>query len=142
MNRTTQELMNALLSKGRVEDYLRENEGEMLSDTLASCLDALLSRHGLKKGAVIEAAQIERSYGYQLFSGRRGTPSRDVLLSLALAMHLSVEETQTLLRTAGLAMLYPRVRRDSVILLALADGASVMDCNDRLDDCGEPALGD
>ena len=81
----------------------------MLSDTLASCLDALLSRHGLKKGAVIEAAQIERSYGYQLFSGRRGTPSRDVLLSLALAMHLSVEETQTLLRTAGLAMLYPRV---------------------------------
>lgn len=142
MNRTTQELMNVLLSKGRVEDYLRENEGEMLSDTLASCLDALLSRHGLKKGAVIEAAQIERSYGYQLFSGRRGTPSRDVLLSLALAMHLSVEETQTLLRTAGLAMLYPRVRRDSVILLALADGASVMDCNDRLDDCGEPALGD
>ncbi len=142
MNRTTQELMNALLSKGRVEDYLRENEGEMLSDTLASCLDALLSRHGLKKGAVIEAAQIERSYGYQLFSGRRGTPSRDVLLSLALAMHLSVEETQTLLRTAGLAMLYPRVRRDSVILRALADGASVMDCNDRLDDCGEPALGD
>lgn len=142
MNRTTQELMNALLSKGRVEDYLRENEGEMLSGTLASCLDALLSRHGLKKGAVIEAAQIERSYGYQLFSGRRGTPSRDVLLSLALAMHLSVEETQTLLRTAGLAMLYPRVRRDSVILRALADGASVMDCNDRLDDCGEPALGD
>lgn len=142
MNRTTQELMNALLSKGRVEDYLRENEGEMLSDTLASCLDSLLSRHGLKKGAVIEAAQIERSYGYQLFSGRRGTPSRDVLLSLALAMHLSVEETQTLLRTAGLAMLYPRVRRDSVILRALADGASVMDCNDRLDDCGEPALGD
>ena len=142
MNRTTQELMNALLSKGRVEDYLRENEGEMLSDTLASCLDALLSRHGLKKGAVIEAAQIERSYGYQLFSGRRGTPSRDVLLSLALAMHLSVEETQTLLRTVGLAMLYPRVRRDSVILRALADGASVMDCNDRLDDCGEPALGD
>ena len=142
MNRTTQELMNALLSKGRVEDYLRENEGEMLSDTLASCLDALLSRHGLKKGAVIEAAQIERSYGYQLFSGRRGTPSRDVLLSLALAMHLSVEETQTLLRTAGLAMLYPRVRRDSVILRALADGASLMDCNDRLDDCGEPALGD
>lgn len=142
MNRTTQELMNALLSKGRVEDYLRENEGEMLSDTLASCLDSLLSRHGLKKGAVIEAAQIERSYGYQLFSGRRGTPSRDVLLSLALAMHLSVEETQTLLRTAGMAMLYPRVRRDSVILRALADGASVMDCNDRLDDCGEPALGD
>lgn len=142
MNRTTQELMNALLSKGRVEDYLRENEGEMLSDTLASCLDSLLSRHGLKKGAVIEAAQIERSYGYQLFSGRRGTPSRDVLISLALAMHLSVEETQTLLRTAGMAMLYPRVRRDSVILRALADGASVMDCNDRLDDCGEPALGD
>lgn len=142
MERTTQELMDALLSKRDVEDYLRENAGELLSQTLASCLESLLSRHGLKKGAVIEAAGIERSYGYQLFSGRRGTPSRDVLLALALAMHLSVDETQTLLRVAGLAMLYPRVRRDSVILRALADGVSVPDCDLRLDACGEPPLGE
>ena len=56
MERTTQELMDALLSKRDVEDYLRENAGELLSQTLASCLESLLSRHGLKTGAVIEAA--------------------------------------------------------------------------------------
>lgn len=31
MERTTQELMDALLSKRDVEDYLRENAGELLS---------------------------------------------------------------------------------------------------------------
>lgn len=142
MNRTTDELMKSLLSKQDVQEYLEENAGELLCGTLAQHLGALLQRHGLKKGAVIEAAQIERSYGYQLFSGRRETPSRDVLLSLALAMHLTVEETQTLLRTAGQAMLYPRVRRDSVILHALAQETSVIACNAQLEACGEPILGD
>lgn len=142
MNRTTDELMKSLLSKQDVQEYLEENAGELLRGTLAQHLGTLLQRHGLKKGAVIEAAQIERSYGYQLFSGRRETPSRDVLLSLALAMHLTVEETQTLLRTAGRAMLYPRVRRDSVILCALAQGVSVIACNAQLEACGEPILGD
>lgn len=142
MNRTTDELMKSLLSKEDVQEYLEENAGEMLCGTLAQHLGALLQRHELKKGAVIEAAQIERSYGYQLFSGRREMPSRDVLLSLSLAMHLTVEEAQTLLRTAGQAMLYPRVRRDSVILHALAQKTSVMACNARLEACGEPVLGD
>lgn len=142
MNRTTDELMKSLLSKQDVQDYLEENAGDLLSGTLAEQLNRLLRRHGLKKGAVIEAAGIERSYGYQLFSGRREAPSRDVLLALAMAMGLAPEETQSLLRIAGQALLYPRVRRDSVILHALAKGASVMTCNSLLEGCGEPVLGE
>ena len=44
---------------------------------------------------------------------------------------LAVNHPGVLLRVAGLAMLYPRVRRDSVILRALADGVSVPDCDLR-----------
>ena len=100
MNRTTDDLLDALLSKQDLPEYFEENDAELLRQTLAQELNALVEAHGLKKSEVIAGAQIERSYGYQLFSGRRGTPSRDVLLSLALSMRLTLPETQTLLRYA------------------------------------------
>ena len=89
---------------------------------------------------MVAASLLERSYGYHLFSGARANPSRDVLLSLALAMRLTLDETQQLLRRAGQAMLYPRVRRDSVIIRAAADGCTVMECNERLEELGETPL--
>ncbi|WP_296036740.1 helix-turn-helix transcriptional regulator [uncultured Gemmiger sp.] len=142
MNRTTDDLLDALLSKQDLPEYFEENDAELLRQTLAQELNALVEAHGLKKSEVIAGAQIERSYGYQLFSGRRGTPSRDVLLSLALSMRLTLPETQTLLRTARCAMLYPRVRRDSVIIHALAEGFDVVQCNMLLESYGETILGE
>ena len=50
MNRTTDELMDALLSKQDVQAYLEENAGEMLSGTLAQQLAMLLQRHCLLAG--------------------------------------------------------------------------------------------
>ena len=140
MQKTTGELMDALLSKPDVAQYLEENRGELASGSLAELLNRLLQTHGLQKAQVVAASLLERSYGYHLFSGVRVNPSRDVLLSLALAMRLTLDETQQLLRRAGQAMLYPRVRRDSVIIRAAADGCTVMECNERLEALGETPL--
>lgn len=140
MQKTTGELMDTLLSKPDVAQYLEENRGELASGSLAELLNRLLQTHGLQKAQVVAASQLERSYGYHLFSGARANPSRDVLLSLALAMGLTLDETQQLLRRAGQAMLYPRVRRDSVIIRAAADGCTVMECNERLEALGETPL--
>lgn len=142
MNHTTDDLMEALLSKQELPQYFAENEGELLQQSLAQQLNALLESHGLKKSAVIAGAQIERSYGYQLFSGRKETPSRDVLLSLALSMQLTLPEVQALLRTAHMAMLYPRVRRDSILIHALVEKSTVIQCNTVLESYGEPILGE
>lgn len=140
MQKTTGELMDALLSKPDVAQYLEENRGELASGSLAELLNRLLQDHGLQKAQVVAASLLERSYGYHLFSGARTNPSRDVLLSLALSMGLTLDETQQLLRRAGHAMLYPRVRRDSVIIRAAADGCTVMECNERLEQLGETPL--
>ena len=56
-------------------------------------------------------------------------------------MQLTLPETQTLLRTARCAMLYPRVRRDSVIIHALAEKSDVIQCNMLLESYGEMILG-
>lgn len=142
MHRTTDELMNSLLSKENLPQYLEENSSEFLQSSLADYLNQLLAEHGLKKGNTITAAQIERSYGYQLFSGRKEMPSRDVLISLALSMRLSLDETQALLRVAHEAMLYPRVKRDSIIIHSMVRQDSVVDCNTALESFGEAILGE
>ena len=136
MKHTTDDLMEALLSKQELPQYFAENEDELLQQSLAQQLNALVEAHGLA------GAQVERSYGYQLFSVRRGMPSRDVLLSLALSMQLTLPETQTLLRTAHMAMLYPRVRRDSILIHALVEKSTVIQCNTVLESYGEPILGE
>lgn len=141
MNKTTDELMNFLMSKEDLPQYIEENSNEFLQSSLCQYLNQLQTEHGLKKGDIIADALVERSYGYQIFSGRKETPSRDVLISFALAMKLSLDETQSLLRIAHMAMLYPRVKRDSIILHSIAKHESVIQCNTALESFGEPILG-
>ena len=141
MNKTTDELMNLLMSKEDLPQYIEENSNEFLQSSLCQYLNQLQTEHGLKKGDIIADALVERSYGYQIFSGRKEMPSRDVLISFALAMKLSLDETQSLLRIAHMAMLYPRVKRDSVILHSIAKHESVIQCNTALESFGEPILG-
>ena len=141
MNKTTDELMNLLMSKEDLPQYIEENSNEFLKSSLRQYLNQLQTEHGLKKGDIIADALVERSYGYQIFSGRKEMPSRDVLISFALAMKLSLDETQSLLRIAHMAMLYPRVKRDSIILHSIAKHESVIQCNTALESFGEPILG-
>lgn len=141
MNKTTDELMNILMSKEDLPQYIEENSNEFLQSSLCQYLNQLQTEHGLKKGDIIADALVERSYGYQIFSGRKEMPSRDVLISFALAMKLTLDETQSLLRIAHMAMLYPRVKRDSIILHSIAKHESVIQCNTALESFGEPILG-
>lgn len=141
MNKTTDELMNILMSKEDLPQYIEENSNEFLKSSLCQYLNQLQTEHGLKKGDIIADALVERSYGYQIFSGRKEMPSRDVLISFALAMKLSLDETQSLLRIAHMAMLYPRVKRDSIILHSIAKHETVIQCNTALESFGEPILG-
>ena len=141
MNKTTEELMNILMSKEDLPQYIEENSNEFLHSSLCQDLNQLQTEHGLKKGDIIADALVERSYGYQIFSGRKEMPSRDVLISFALAMKLSLDETQSLLRIAHMAMLYPRVKRDSIILHSIAKHESAIQCNTALESFGERILG-
>ena len=97
MGETTSKLFQKLCSPG----------GRALLDqplTAPSCAQALrnlLDRADISASDWITAADISRSYGYQILRGER-IPGRDILLRTALALHLSVEEAQRLLTTAML----------------------------------------
>lgn len=135
--------LTAILKDKRadIDQYFERYEGELLEADLGKYLCALLEKHGLQKKDLIFASGRERSYCYQLLNGTRRNPSRDMLLAIALGLHFTCDETQTMLRIAGLSPLYPRIRRDAVILQQLAAGKSLYECNDRLAACGEVMIG-
>jgi len=67
-------------------------------------------------------------------------PSRDVVISIALAMKLNFEGTEKLLRVDRMPRLDARNRRDSIIIYALDQGLEVPDTNDVLYDFEELCL--
>lgn len=101
-----------------LDAYLEMNKKNMIPHNLAIHLELLLLQKQLTKADVVRASGIDRKYLYQIFSGEK-TPSRDKLIALAFGLHLSVEETQTMLKVSENRELYVRDERDAIILFAL-----------------------
>ena len=132
----TEELFSQLKEDEDISRFLRENRDEM-ARPIHEYLENLLADKHLAKNEVVHASLLDRAYAYHIFSGKKKNPSRPKLLALALAMGLSLSETQYLLRYAGLGLLYPRHPWDSIIISALERRLSVKDANALLFSMGE-----
>ena len=120
--------------------FYDENKEYMIGDGLSDLLARLMIEKGLKKSQVIKSSELSEVYAYQIFSGVR-VPERKKLLCLAVAMQLSIDETQTLLKTAGYATLYVKRPFDSVVLYGLCKTMSVVQINELLYEYGLETLG-
>ena len=57
---------------------------------------------------IIRRSGLERSYVYHILNGERKNPSQGKVIALCIAFELTVEQTQRLLRSWKLPVLYPR----------------------------------
>ena len=128
-----------------VEDYLekwvQENEEELKDISLAEYLNELLEQYGTKKSHIIQNANVDTTYAYQIFQGKKERPDRDILLQLAFGFGLSVQETGHLLYYGGANNLYPRVKRDAYIMFALHNKFNLHRVNELLEGQGMEVLG-
>ena len=63
------------------------------------------------------------------------------MLQLAFALEADVAQTQELLRVARKSTLYPRIKRDTVIIYCLHNHVSLVDTEIILEELGLPILG-
>ncbi|MDL2295509.1 XRE family transcriptional regulator [Lachnospiraceae bacterium OttesenSCG-928-E19] len=138
-NKPTDQLMDALTKVSSVENYIASEQEHLIDDSLSEYLNQILKNKNLKKSYVIQKAEFNEIYGYQIFSGTR-TPSRDKLISLAFGMQLSLEETQQLLKYAGFAALYPKSPRDSIIIWSVSRTLTICEANELLYNQSLPTL--
>ena len=59
-------------------------------------------------------------------------PSRDRLLCICIALELSLEETQDLLKRASYAQLYLRIQRDAIISYGILHHMDLEEINQTL----------
>lgn len=142
MNRKhTSELLAELKEDGSFEQYVKRNEEEFEEQEFCEYLRKLCTSLGKVPEQVIKNSQIDRTYGHQLFSGRR-KPSRDKVLLLSFGMELPFEETQELLRASGKNTLYPKIKRDAAIIYGKNKGLTVLEMQELLFSLDLPILGE
>ena len=99
----------------------------------------LLEEKGLKPKEMIQRCQLGRSYFYHILSGKK-IPSRNMVLRLCLCAGANLEQTGRLLRLAGCAGLYPKLRRDALLIFALEQQMDMHRANTLLLEEGETPL--
>lgn len=133
----TEELLSELLDAPTIDGFVAKNV--LGHRKLGEYLEELLEQKGLKRSQVVHMANLNETFGYQIFTGQRN-PSRNKVLQIAFAMALSLRETNRALEAAGVSSLYSKDRRDAIIIFCLDRGCSLQKVNDELYRFGEETL--
>lgn len=136
MLETTGKLFHRLCGRESGKAFLSQDRKE---PTCAQILQELLEKAGVSATEWMTAADISKSYGYQVLRGER-IPGRDILLRTALFLKLSLKETQRLLTVGGCGVLYPKIRRDAAVIFALNQKMSLLETEDLLVSLPERSL--
>lgn len=137
--RSTGELLRIIEGAADIKETMGQIDGELSERSFSQRLLDLMDKRGVDTAWLVKHSLMSRAFVYQLCSGKRG-PGRDIVLHLALLLRAGIPETQRMLCSAGRGALYPRVRRDAVILYALKEGMSFLDTDEILLDLGEEPL--
>lgn len=131
MKKTTDELLK-ILKCSRTSGFVSDNNEDFIDKSVNYYINKMIKDKNLTNAEVISSSGIQVNYAYQILSGQK-KPSRDKVIAMCFGMKLTVDEAQTLLKYGGYAQLYPRNKRDSVIIFALENKMSIIDCNLELD---------
>lgn len=102
----TEELLNELLDAPNIDDYIREHD--FAAPSLSDYLKQLLQEKGLERSRVVRMADLNETFGYQIFTGARH-PSRNKVLQIAFAMALTLKEANRALTAAGVSASTARI---------------------------------
>ncbi|MDO4503110.1 MAG: XRE family transcriptional regulator [Coriobacteriia bacterium] len=133
----TEELLNNILDAKSLDQVLQDKS--FVSRSLADYLQHLLEEKNLRQAQVVRDAQLNATFGYQIFKGTRNC-SRDAVLKISFAMGLSVREANRALQAAGHAALYSKDRRDAILIFCLDHGYDLQRTEGELFRLNEPTL--
>lgn len=130
--------LNNISDDKALNDFIKEVDGNYPL-TFSEYIKEIMIKRDLYKKDISKASLIDRSYTSQIIEGDKH-PGRDKVLAITIGLGFSLEETQKALKLAGLNELYPKSKRDSIIIFAINKQMSIMDTNAELARYGEKEL--
>lgn len=133
---TTKKLEEVLLNLDKQEElskFINEENNLIEYDNVSSYLNDIFKDKKDDISSIIKKSEIERTYAYQILNGTKTNPGRDKIIKLCIAGELSIKETTRALEISKAGVLYPREKRDAIIIFAINNKLSVQDTNLLLD---------
>ena len=127
----TEELTAELKLTKDIEDYL--DFDELAPVSLAEYINALVENKKTKLSIVARKAHMSSSYLYKLSEGKRKSPTRNKALQICFGLGLDIDESNELLKLAGVGVLYSKIARDSIIMFCLEKKHSILKCVELLE---------
>ena len=110
MAKNTNDLLDQLADNNcSIDDYLEENREDMIVLAAKDFWEAAIERSGMSKCNIINKADFNYCYFYDIVNGRK-IASRDKVIRLILSMRLTTDDCQEALRISGRSALYPGLR--------------------------------
>ena len=137
----TDNLMQKLVScdtDSELTDYVDFIDGKYPL-TLHEYIKTIIDDRNMTVADLQRASKLDRNYIYQIMDGSR-QPGRDKIIAIALGAGMTLEECQRALEISREGILYPKSRRDSIIIYAVKNNLSVMDLNKLLEEYKELTL--
>jgi len=136
----TSTMFRRLEKANTLKSFLKQNEDGMGLPDFPQYINSICEDQNVSAESIIKKADIDRTYGHQLFNGTR-KPSRDKVILLAIAFGLDMDATQKLLLIADKPELYPRITRDAAIIFAINHKMDVQKTQEILFEQGLTLLG-
>lgn len=136
----TSTLFQLLFKTSNIKEFVEQSTEAMFRQSFSEYISGLCADRGEVPERIIKRANIERSFGHQLFKGTK-RPSRDTVLQLAFGFETDVDAAQELLKHAEKSTLYPRVKRDAVIIYCLHNHFTIVETQTVLHDMELPLIG-
>lgn len=140
MKKPTEQLLEALNNSQHIDTYLKENDEFLITSDVSSFLCDKFKEKNITKSSVIKASELNEIYGYQVLSGKR-KPSRDKLICICIGAGFDIDETNEILKIALFSPLFPKLKRDSVIMFGIKDHFPIWKINEALFDHHLKTLG-
>lgn len=140
MNKNTEDLLNQLkLEACSYSEYLYNNEDCFLNNDIAAFWKRVIEASNMKKTDIINKADIGYTFFYDILKGKKH-PSRDMLIKILIALSCEIDIFQEALRIYEWAALYPKIKRDSIIIYAINHKYSLRQTEELILENGEKAL--
>ena len=129
MERLIEDLLERLLACESPQEYL--DQDQTIERELSDYLSELLKKRNIKRADVIRASGLNPTVVYDIFAGK-SKPGRNNAIMLAFGLRCSLRETQRIMRLAGVSELWPKVRRDAIIIWCINKKMTRETCDDEL----------
>ena len=139
---STDTLLQRLFKTSSLTNFFRRHSDDIVnSPLLHEYINNLCTEKDVLPAHVIQKSGIERTYGHQIFNGRKPNPSRDKVIQLAFGFGLNYDEIQRLLKIAHKGALYPKIKRDAIVIYALNNKMTLDDVQATLFELELPIIG-